>query len=155
VLSVSATTLLPLNLDLARAFARLGATMAEELGRVLAALRLAALRAGRIRYAVKSRFLLRACVQHASRVRCRGRDGRAGDAVSVEMVPEVSEVSPLTGGTDGISCPSQEHRDLSDVEWTGTVLEHLWNKMAVHRRGPLVILTPYRLHAAGTISVGW
>ena len=64
------------------------------------------------------------------------------------MVPDVSERSSLASGTDGISRPSQEHRDLGDVEWAGAVLEHLWNKTAVHGRGPLVILRPFRSYAA-------
>ena len=70
----------------------------------------------------------------------RGFNGRAGDAVSVQMVPEVSELSPVASGPDSFSRPSQEHGDLSDVEWSRTVLEHLWNTNFVERWGPLVIV---------------
>ena len=56
------------------------------------------------------------------------------------MIPHVLKVSSLAGGADGVLRPSQKHCDLSDVEWSGAVLEHLWNKTAVHDRGSLVIL---------------
>jgi hypothetical protein len=67
-----------------------------------------------------------------------GCDGRGGDAIGVEMVPCVREVSALASVADRISRPSQEYRGLGHVEWPGTVLEHLWNKTAVDRLGPLV-----------------
>ncbi len=56
------------------------------------------------------------------------------------MIPHVLKVSSLAGGADGVLRPSQKHCDLSDVEWSGAVLEHLWNKTVVHGWGPLVIL---------------
>jgi len=71
------------------------------------------------------------------------------------MIPEVSEISSLAGGADGTACPSEEHRDLADVESSGTVLEHLWNKTAVHDWGPLVILRLLRPYATRTIFEGW
>ncbi len=71
---------------------------------------------------------------------CCGCDGRAGDAVGVEMIPDVLKVSSLAGGTDGVLRPAQEHRDLSDVQWSGAVLEHLWNKTVAHGWGSLAIL---------------
>jgi hypothetical protein len=56
------------------------------------------------------------------------------------MVAFVWEFSSFAGGANGVLCPAQEHRDLSHVEWSGTALEHLWNKTAVHGCEPLVIL---------------
>jgi hypothetical protein len=56
------------------------------------------------------------------------------------MVPRVSEISPVASGADGVLRPPKEHGDLSYVERSGAVLEHLWNKPTVHGWGPLVIL---------------
>jgi hypothetical protein len=64
------------------------------------------------------------------------------------MISEVGEVSSLACGTDAISCPSEEHRDLRNVVWSSTVLEHLWNKTAVHGWGRLVSLRPFRRFVA-------
>src|ERR1700694_2002985 len=64
-----------------------------------------------------------------------GCDSGAGDAVRVQMVPHVREVPSLARGAGGVLRPTQEHRDLGDVEWPCAFLEHLWNKTAVDRRG--------------------
>jgi hypothetical protein len=63
------------------------------------------------------------------------------------MVPRVGEISPVASGTDDVLCPPKEDGDLRYVEWSGAVLEHLWNKTAVHSGGPLVILRRFRSYA--------
>ena len=60
------------------------------------------------------------------------------DAVGVQMITLVREFSSLAGGSDSILCPTEEHSDLSNVEWPRAVLEHLWNTTAVHGWGSLV-----------------
>jgi hypothetical protein len=66
-----------------------------------------------------------------------GQD-RAWDAVRVEMIAHMREMSPLTGCPDGVLRPTEEHSNLSNVEWPRAVLEHLWNTTAVHGWGSLV-----------------
>jgi len=57
------------------------------------------------------------------------------------MISAVCQLSSLAGSAYGVRRPAQEHRDLRDIEWPSpVVLEHLWNKTAVHGRGPLVIV---------------
>ena len=56
------------------------------------------------------------------------------------MVSGVRQLSAVAGSADFVLRPTQEHPDLSDIEWSSAVLEHLWNKTAVHGWGPLVIL---------------
>ena len=67
-----------------------------------------------------------------------GGQGRAWDAVRVQMIAHMREMSPLTGCSDGVLRPAEEHRNLGDVERSGAVLEHRWNKTAVHGCGSLV-----------------
>src|SRR6266478_6470720 len=67
-----------------------------------------------------------------------GSDGGARDPIGVQMVPGVRQLSSLARGTDRFLRPSQAHGGLSDVEGSGSVLEHLWNKTFVDRRGWLV-----------------
>jgi hypothetical protein len=50
------------------------------------------------------------------------------------------EFSSLAGRPDRVARPSEENCRLADIERTGAVLEHLWNKTAVHGWEPLVIL---------------
>ena len=71
------------------------------------------------------------------------------------MVPEVNQMSSVASSTDRISRPSEPHRDLGDVEWPGAVLEHLWNKTAVHGWGALVSVGFFRSRAARMIFDGW
>jgi hypothetical protein len=56
------------------------------------------------------------------------------------MVSGVRQLSAVAGSADGVLGPTQEHRRLGHVERPRAVLEHLWNKTAVHGRGPLVNL---------------
>ena len=56
------------------------------------------------------------------------------------MIPHMREFSSLAGRPDRVARPSEENCRLADIEWTGAVLEHLWNKTAVHGWEPLVIL---------------
>ena len=52
------------------------------------------------------------------------QDGRAGDAVGVEMITLVREVAALTRCPDGVLRTTEEHRCLGDVERPCSVLEH-------------------------------
>ena len=54
------------------------------------------------------------------------------------MIAHMREKSPLTGCPDGVLRPAEENGSLGDVERSGAILEHLWNKTAVHGWGPLV-----------------
>lgn len=54
------------------------------------------------------------------------------------MVAVVLEFSPFASRADGVLRPTQEDCDLSNVERPRAVLEHLWNKTAVHGWGSLV-----------------
>ena len=63
------------------------------------------------------------------------------------MVPCVGEISSVASRADGVLRPPKEHCDLRYVQWSRAVLEHLWNTMAVHGWGPLVILRPLRSQA--------
>ena len=63
------------------------------------------------------------------------------------MVPRVGEVSPVASGAHSVLGPPKEHRDLRDIERVSAVLEHVWNKTAVHRWGPFVILRPFRSYS--------
>jgi len=56
------------------------------------------------------------------------------------MIAEMHQICSVAGSADAVLRPSEEYRDLSHVEWPRAVLEHLWNKTAVHGWGPLVIL---------------
>lgn len=71
------------------------------------------------------------------------------------MVPRVGEISTVASGADGVLRPPEEHRDLRYVEWSSAVLEHLWNKTAVHGWGRLVILGHFGCYAARRIFDGW
>ena len=65
------------------------------------------------------------------------------------------EVSALAGCSDGVLRPAQENGDLSDVERSRTVLEHLWNTILVHGWGRLVMSRPGRCLAARMTWLGW
>lgn len=80
--------------------------------------------------------------------RHEGRQGRAGDAVAVEVVALVSEVSAIAGSSDSVSGPPEEDGGLGYVERQSPVLEHLWNTNAVDGWGSLVILRLLRRYAA-------
>ena len=54
------------------------------------------------------------------------------------MVAQIFEFSPFTRRADSLPRPTQEHRNLGDVERSHAILEHLWNTTAVHRWGSLV-----------------
>jgi hypothetical protein len=56
------------------------------------------------------------------------------------VITLVREVAALARSPDGVLGPPEENGSLSDVERARAVLEHLWNKTAVHGWGPLVIL---------------
>ena len=60
------------------------------------------------------------------------------------MVSGMGQISSLAGSANAVLPPAEEHCDLGYVEWPGAVLEHMWNKTAVHGLGPLVILTLLR-----------
>ena len=49
------------------------------------------------------------------------------------------EVAALARGPDGVLSPAQENSDLSDIEGSSAVLEHLWNTTVVHGWGSLVM----------------
>ena len=71
------------------------------------------------------------------------------------MVPRMGEISPVASGADSVLRPPEEHRDLRYLEWSGAVLEHLWNKTAVHGWEPLVIFRPFGSYATRMIVEGW
>ena len=60
------------------------------------------------------------------------------DHPSPQWIAHMREISPFTGCPDGVLRPAEEHRNLGDVERSGAVLEHRWNKTAVHGCGSLV-----------------
>jgi hypothetical protein len=62
-------------------------------------------------------------------------NGRAGDAVRVEMISHVRELSSFTGHPDGVLLPPEEDFHLADVERPRAVLEHLWNTNVVDAWG--------------------
>lgn len=71
------------------------------------------------------------------------------------MITLMREVAALAGRSDGVLRPAQKNGDLSDVERSRTILEHLWNTNVVDAWGPLVIRSLRRCYAARMISVGW
>jgi len=66
-------------------------------------------------------------------------NGRARNAVGVEIVALVRKLTPCAGRPDGVLRPTEENRDLGDVERRGSILEHLWNTNVVHAWGSLVM----------------
>ena len=87
--------------------------------------------------------------------RHEGGQGRAGDAVAVEVVTLVRDVAALAGRSDGVLRPAEEDGGLGHVERPHPVLEHLWNTNVVDRWGPLVSRSLHRCCAARMNSVGW
>ena len=78
------------------------------------------------------------------------------------MVSGIRELSSLAGCANAVLRPAEEHCDLGHVEWPRAVLEHLWNKTAVHGRGRLVSRAVrsrvHRLkerHWFGTVGEKW
>ena len=71
------------------------------------------------------------------------------------MITLVRQVAALARRPDGILCPAEENGDLSDVERSRAVLEHLWNTNVVDGWGSLVILRSFRCYAARMIWLGW
>ena len=65
------------------------------------------------------------------------------------------EVAALARGPDGVLSPAQENSDLSDIEGSSAVLEHLWNTTVVHGWGSLVITRSFWCYAARMIWLGW
>ena len=63
----------------------------------------------------------------------RGCDGGAGDAVGVQVVSRMRQISVVASSADGVLRPPKEHGRLSHVERAGAILEHLWNKTVVDR----------------------
>ena len=55
------------------------------------------------------------------------------------MVALVRKLTPCAGRPDGVLRPTEENRDLGDVERMRSVLEHLWNTNVVHAWGSLVM----------------
>ena len=65
------------------------------------------------------------------------------------MVAPVFDFSSFAAGcADRVFGPTQEHRDLGDVERPSAVLEHLWNTTVGHRWGWLVKQRFQGFHAA-------
>ncbi len=64
------------------------------------------------------------------------------------MVAVVLEISSFASRADGILRPTQEDCDLSNIERSRAVLEHLWNITAVHGWGSLVRIRFDGYHAA-------
>jgi hypothetical protein len=58
--------------------------------------------------------------------------------MGIKMIAYVREFSSVAGRPDGVLGRSQKQCDLSDIEGSCAVLEHLWNTNVVHRWGPLV-----------------
>jgi hypothetical protein len=87
--------------------------------------------------------------------RHEGRQGRAWDAVTVDVVTLVRDVAALAGRSDSVLRPAEENRGLGDVERSRAVLAHLWNMNVVDAWGWLVISRPLSCHPAQMISLGW
>ena len=64
------------------------------------------------------------------------------------MVARAVEFSPLASDADSVLSPTEENRDLGDIERSRAVLEHLWNTTVVHRWGWLVKRRLHELLAA-------
>ena len=71
------------------------------------------------------------------------------------MITLVRKFSSLARGSDSILCPTQENCDLSHVERSRAVLEHLWNTNVVHRWGRLVKDALDRCRVARMNPLGW
>ena len=92
----------------------------------------------------------------ASRIRPDYRcESGARDAVRVQMIPGVGDLSALAGGADAVLRPVEEDGRLGYVERARAALEHLWNMNVVDAWGPLVIRRVRRCCAARMISLGW
>src|SRR5947208_567050 len=81
-------------------------------------------------------------------------DGGARDAVGVQMVSAVRQLSSLAGSAHGVLRPAEDNSSLGDVERWRPVVEHLWNTNAVDALGPLVNLWRIRCYAARMIWLG-
>jgi len=67
----------------------------------------------------------------------------------------VREVSAFTGRPHSVLRPTEENGDLSDVERSRAILEHLWNTNVVDGGGSLVNLCLVWCYAARMIWLGW
>ena len=65
------------------------------------------------------------------------------------------ELSAFARRPDRVLRPAEQNGGLAYVERARAVLEHLWNKTAVHGWGPLVILMLPWCWDVRTIVDGW